>query len=266
MRTFSFIIFKAHHILLSLVVISFLASACATSKKAAKTEDVSIDNAVAYKALLNGLDDRYPDYTSMASDIRLEADIDGESYRASGLIRHVRDQGVFLSVRKFGFELGRVLITQDSFYVLNRWEKEYIKEPIAIIEREYEIKGDFGLVEELLTGIPRISNYRKNERTIIDQGAHRVDVSSVHKDIDLTMWIEPDNHIRQAYYQDNLDRGIMMSYDDERKNKVVIERELRTENIEDNEIYVKLGFKNPRFNATTLPAFTIPSHYSRRMM
>ncbi len=245
--------------------IGMLTISCSTKKKVADSKVA--EDALSYKYLLSDLDKQYPDYSSMASDIRLHAHIDGSSYRVNGLIRHVRDKGVFILVRKLGFEIGRVLITKDSFFVLNRWEKEYIKEPISVLEQEYEVKGDFNLVEELLTGIPQVSSYKKNHKTTIEGGTHRVEVPSVYNDIELIMWIEEgSNHIRQAYYEDISDRGILMTYQSARKNKVVIERELRTENIEDNEIHIKLAYKNPKFNSTSLPTFTIPSHYSRRLM
>ena len=249
--------------------ISLVVLACSTTKKTSKTDIGSENKSATYKNLLSGTKKDYPTYTSMASDIRLDADIDGSSYRASGVVRHVRNEGVFVSVKKLGFEIGQVLLTPDSFFVLNRWEKEYIKEPISIIENEYQIKGEYAMVEELLTGIPQVDNFKKNSRSIIENGNHRLETPSVYSNIDLTLWIAGSGQeIIQAFYQDSYNRGVRMKYGSTRKNKLVIERELHTENIDDSDsdIHIKLAYKNPEFNKAKLPTFKIPSHYSRRRL
>lgn len=242
---------------------AMLIVAAACTNKTKPTVDNSAASATTYRTLLKNYDKILPNYKSMASDIRLDASLDGSSYRASGLIRHVRDEGLFVSVKKLGFEIGQVLITPDSFFVLNRWDKEYVKEPISIIEEQYKIKGEFAMVEELLTGLPVISSYKKNAKSTIENGHHRLETPSAYDDIDLVVWISGDTQpVRQAYYQDGKSRGIRMKYNNETKNEVVIERELHTENIEE-EVHVKLEYRNPSFNDAKLPTFRIPSHYTR---
>ena len=239
--------------------------ACNTTKNKDKT--IGEAKPTTFKSLLGDLSKNYPSYKSMASDIKLEADIDGSSYKATGLVRHVPDKGLFISVKKFGFEIGQVLMTKDSFFVLNRWEKEYIREPISIIEREYNIRGDYLMVEELLTGIPRVGEYRKQTKSIIENDFHRADVASIYKGINLAVWLtNPSHEVAQALYQDRSTRGVRMKYGMETKNNLILERELHTENIEDNDIHIKLNYRNPLFNKAKLPEFNIPSHYSRRRM
>jgi hypothetical protein len=246
-------------IILATIVVIF---SCSTRKKTTTTV-ASPEN---YKNVLGNFEDQYPDYKSMSSDIRLNASLEGSSYSASGLVRHVRDEGIFISVKKIGFEIGQVLITHDSFFVLNRWEKEFIREPISMIEHEYQIKGEFAMIEELLTGIPQISSFKKNEKTVVDAGRHRVELSSRYQNIDLTLWLEAGNNLlSQAYYQDDRARGVRMKYGPTMINKVVKERELHTENIDD-EVHIKLEYRNPEFDQTSLPLFNIPSHYTRRRM
>ena len=251
--------------LLYLFCIPIFLFSCTASKKTSNTTGAVKESS--YKNLLSTLNNSYPDYKSMASDIKLAADINGTSYRATGLVRHVHRQGIFISVKKLGFEIGQVLLTPDSFFVLNRWDKEYIKEPISIVEDEFQVKGEYGMVEELLTGIPRTTGYKKNDKSSIENGTHRAVVPSIYKDIDIILWLEDQHHeVVQAYYQDFSERGVRMKYSNERRNKLVIERELHTENIDDNDLHIKLEYKNPTFDKAKLPTFNIPSHYSRRRM
>ena len=248
------------------IILTFLAFVILSCSASKKTTTTKASSPTSYKNVLRNFEDQYPDYRTMSSDIKLHADFDGSSYSASGALYHVRNEGIFITVKKLGFEIGRVLITNDSFFVLNRWEKEFIREPISIIEQEYQIKGEFGLVEELLTGVPHISSFKKNEKTVIDAGRHRAEVPSIYTNIDLTLWLEGgDNQISQAYYQDDKARGVRMKYSPSIINKVIKERELHTENIDD-EVHIKLEYKNPEFDRTSLPSFTIPSHYTRRRM
>lgn len=245
--------------LLSAGLMVFLS--CSTSKKTVSTE---AEKPLPYKRLLTELDHEYPEYSSMKSDIRLNVSIDGTSYSATGKFIHVRDKGIFASVRKLGFEIGRVLITQDSFFLINRWERMYVSEPLSVLEREYDVRGDFSLIEELLTGLPRTDSYVKNKKSIVESGMHRANVPSLYTGIQLILWLSGGNHeVLQAYYSDDMKRGIRMKYNDEKENNVILVRELHTENIEDGELHVKLEFRNPEFEDVSLPTFTIPSHYTR---
>lgn len=251
-----------HRYFYCFILLGFLlVTACNNKVKPTKEEGAT--GTVTYRSLLKDYNKNIPTYTSMASDIRLDATLDGSNYRATGLVRHVRDEGLFISVKKLGFEIGQVLITPDSFYVLNRWEKEYVQEPISIIEDQYGIKGEFAMVEELLTGLPIITSYKKNTKSVVENGYHRIETPSAYERIDLVVWLSDDKQpVRQAHYQDDKARGIRMKYNQNSADNVVIERELHTENIDD-EVHVKLIYRNPEFNKTSLPAFRIPSHYDR---
>jgi len=250
---------------LQIFLFLFLAAlvSCNTTKN---TTTTAPEGSESYKKVLGGLDNITPNYKSMSSPIKLDADIGDASYRASGEIRHVRNEGVYISVKKLGFEIGHVLITQDSFFVLNRWEKEYIREPIAIVEKEYQIRGEFEMVEELLTGLPQFKSYKKNDISPFEAGRHRVELESLYDNIGLTMWLGNNSQpVEQAVYADDYDRGVRMKYQSAQTNKLVVERELHTVNIDD-EIHVKLEYRNPEFNKTTLPTFQVPSHYTRRSL
>ncbi len=247
-------------LLFSIVCLVALISCKSTSK----TGKTVVEKPISYKKILSDYSDRMPDYESMKSDIKLDADLDNASYRASGEIRHVRGKGVFISVKKIGFEIGRVWITPDSFFVLNRWDKEYVREPISVIEESYQIKGEYDMVEEILTGIPKLGPFVKSDKTTVEGEYHRIDLPSYYRNIDLVLWLDSAKQaVRQAYYQDDKGRGVRMKYQAEAEQKLIIERELHTENIDD-EIHVRLIYKNPTFNRTLLPVFDVPSHYTRR--
>ena len=76
-----------------------------------------------------------------------DLDIGGTAY-----LRLHRDQAIWISVKKFGFEGARALIRPDSFFLYNRLESEYTAEPLSYLEEKYKIPARFDLLQEIFFG------------------------------------------------------------------------------------------------------------------
>jgi Domain of unknown function (DUF4292) len=72
----------------------------------------------------------------------------------SGNIYWERDQKIWVTLRKFGFEGMRVLITPDSCIVLNRLEKTALIRDAAWLESQYGIADGFAMLQAMLTNAP----------------------------------------------------------------------------------------------------------------
>ncbi|MBB4079753.1 hypothetical protein GGR28_002380 [Lewinella aquimaris] len=87
-------------------------------------------------------------------DAKAKVDLESEKLNIGGTayIRIHRDEAIWMSVKKFGFEGARALIRPDSFFLYNRLENEYIAEPLSYIEEKYKIPARFDLLQEIFFG------------------------------------------------------------------------------------------------------------------
>jgi hypothetical protein len=73
----------------------------------------------------------------------------------SGNLYWERDKLIWMSLKKFGFEGMRVLITPDSVIVLNRLEKTVMIKEAAWLESKYGIVDGFSMIQAMLLNQPR---------------------------------------------------------------------------------------------------------------
>ena len=84
--------------------------------------------------------------------------VDLPEFKGSGTYRMYlqRDKALWMQVTKFGFEVGRVLITPDSLIALNRMQNTYIKGGIKDIERIFGTSVNFDQLQYLIWGLPPV--------------------------------------------------------------------------------------------------------------
>ncbi len=70
----------------------------------------------------------------------------------NGVFRMKKDELIWGSFKKFGFEAVRLKITPDTMWVLNRLQKEVIVEPMSRIEKMTGVPLTFQDVEQILLG------------------------------------------------------------------------------------------------------------------
>ena len=88
----------------------------------------------------------------MNAKAKVDLDSDKLSIGGTAYIRLHRDEAIWLSVRKFGFEGARALIRPDSFFLINKLEGEYIAEPLSYVEEKYKVPARFDLLQEIFFG------------------------------------------------------------------------------------------------------------------
>ena len=69
-------------------------------------------------------------------------------------IRLRRDSVIWMNVKKVSVEAGRVLITPDSLYFINRLDNQYAITSLAYARERLGLPGDFGQLQDLLLGNP----------------------------------------------------------------------------------------------------------------
>ena len=69
-------------------------------------------------------------------------------------IRLRRDSVIWMNVKKVSVEAGRVLITPDSLYFINRLDNQYAVASLDYARERLGLPGDFGQLQDLLLGNP----------------------------------------------------------------------------------------------------------------
>ena len=118
-------------IILSLITIAALLTACGTSRKAAGNlpNVQTTTTADPVDAVIATLGDWQTLQTG--GNITLNA---GSSFSSSIQVRMVRDQAIYISLRPLlGIEVGKLLITADSVYAVDKMHKRYVAEKVSLL-------------------------------------------------------------------------------------------------------------------------------------
>ncbi len=81
---------------------------------------------------------------------QLEVDHEGTHFDAAISVKSVRDSACTISLKKLGIELSRVLISRDSFVLLDRTQQIYYSGSIEELMDTYHLPIDFYMLQDLL--------------------------------------------------------------------------------------------------------------------
>ena len=124
-------------ILLSLITMAVMTTACGTFKKTTTAPGTSTPTTTPPATVsvdpIDGIITTLGDWRTMQTggNIKLNA---GSSFSSSIQVRMVRDQAIFISLRPMlGIEVGKLVITADSLYAVDKIHKRYIAEKVSIL-------------------------------------------------------------------------------------------------------------------------------------
>lgn len=130
-----------------------LLASCGTRKKNTNSGD-DIAQLTAAEQVMQKLEGNH--FSADWMDARASMKLESPQLNASGTayIRLEKDKRLWVSVKKFGFEAARALITPDSFYVINRLSNEYSADPLTYVTDRFGIPARFDLLQEIVLGNP----------------------------------------------------------------------------------------------------------------
>ncbi len=261
---------RAKFIPLFLLGTIFLLGSCKSSK------DGTSESGKLKKRSANYLLDKMERYNGTADWFLAKGDIkliDGSgTTKGSVQIRMKQDSAIWMSVRKLGFEGGRLMVTPDSVYLVNRLDKNYM------------IKS-FDYVREL-SGLPdtgdNLEDFRKLYKLILGQA---VRISDKKPDVD----IKKSNYVLTEEYQ-GLISDIFLNGEtyltekvkmfQSRENRelacsfgkfktegeglvIPYEREIKIFTRETGKLEVEMDFSRVAVNKPSTLSFRIPDDYAR---
>ncbi len=69
-------------------------------------------------------------------------------------IRIKKDSLIWISARKLGFEIARMMISMDSVWLMDRINSQYFAGDYAFFSSKFNVDADYNLIESLLLGNP----------------------------------------------------------------------------------------------------------------
>ncbi|HHT03786.1 MAG TPA: DUF4292 domain-containing protein [Bacteroidales bacterium] len=125
---------------LGIIIVSMVLGlgSCKTVKDAGKVE----------RSVLRDIKETDPVFKSY--NAKLDIEYGGMTY--SGTIRMMKDEAIWISAGKFGFEGARLLITKDSVWFMNKLEREYFAGDYDFFRRILGFKVSYDMVEGLILG------------------------------------------------------------------------------------------------------------------
>ena len=121
-------------IILSLITIAALLTACGTSRQAAVTlPDGQTTTTTTTGDPVDAVIATLGDWQTLQTggNITLNA---GSNFSSSIQVRMVRDQAIYISLRPMlGIEVGKLLITADSLYAVDKVHKRYVAEKVSLL-------------------------------------------------------------------------------------------------------------------------------------
>ncbi|MEM7572987.1 MAG: DUF4292 domain-containing protein [Bacteroidota bacterium] len=201
-------------------------------------------------------------------DARARVRIESPDMNVGGtaFIRLKRDEWVWASVKKFGFEAARVLVTPDSVYVINRLDNSYSIEPLSYLESRYKMPARFDLLQQVVIGNPIFFDRDLAHETTTEQ--HRLFGKSSRWESDY--WLDLDTYSlqRMRLAEVGSDRSLDLELSDFRdvglKNGFSHERIVSIDAPDTGNSRVELSFNRLTVNEPIDYVFDIPDRFERQ--
>jgi hypothetical protein len=213
------------------------------------------------EALLGKLLETKAPYTWFAGNGQGKIDWDGQRLGARFNVRILRDSVIWIQITKLGFEVGRMYVTRDSAFVVNRIEHSYGLYRTEEFLEEYNVPADFDMFASVFTGGAFIPTLRDPNIGIDEESVH-IDGREGTK---AWYWFDEGGKLNRSMITDPYDRNWSAAYGDYRRvdrgdwpfvrsNTLTIEGESSVFDLEYSEIEIDVP--------QTFP-FSIPSHYEK---
>lgn len=163
-----------------IITLVMLMTACGTAKKATVTNPtgnttqqttVQTQTTTHYDEIIATLGT----WQTMQTGGSLTIDV-GSSFSSGVQVRMVRDEAIFISLRPMlGIEVGRLLITADSIYVIDKVHKRYAAEKVSLLTAGLPITvstvQDMFLGRPFIIGQGTLNQANKEKATLTNDGA-----------------------------------------------------------------------------------------------
>ena len=253
----------------SFLVFAFTFQSC----KSIKTPDGTVIKNRSTAYLLKRLNQNKMDVNWFSAKAKVSIETPDDRVSATANIRLRKDSVIWMNVRKLGVEAARVLIDQDSVYIIDRINNEYAIKSYDFIDRQFNLsalsggqKLDFALLQNFLLGNPQFFSFEKVDAEIED---YKYLIAGSFRNLSSQYWIEPAQYfLTKMFFQDTeKDRSFSVDMADYKplsnQKEFAYLRNLNVKSKETGDISVGLKFSNVEINTAKTIRFSIPSRYKK---
>ncbi len=189
-------------------------------------------------------------------------DWDDSRLSAKVNVRIRKDSVIWVQISKLGIEVGRMLVTPDSAYFINRIDRTYSSYGTAQFFKKYNLPADFDMFSKVFTGgayiPPSITNMviESDGALLLESGSG---VSARHW-LDVTFQLirsqvmDPNHHEWSAAYGNYTSVNTGQKFPFHRANTIVIDGKANLFDLDYTSVQVNIPQELP---------FSIPSNYEK---
>ena len=244
------------------VISCLLIMKCTPTKLAAGDSPKVLKNVSEASALLDivrATDMPYSWYSATGTGM---IDWDGQRLSAKVIVRIKNDSAIWVQISKLGFEVGRMLVTPDSSFFINRLEQSYAAYRTNDFFKKYNLPADFDMFSKVFTGgayVPPVltKTVIENDGALYLESGQQVSARHwIDTDMKLirSLVMDPNKHVWNADYSSYQQVNSGQLFPFHRGNSLTIDGTTNLFTLDYSSIEVNVAQELP---------FSIPSHYEK---
>jgi hypothetical protein len=262
------------------VVLMVMTAGCRPAKKVQRIEQSiskkdtavtvivtpAIDSFSIVRNIVDSINKRRIDFTTFSAKIKVDYEGKEGSDQATAYVRIQKDSIIWLSLTgALGIEGYRLIISKDSFRLMNKLKKKIQYRSIAYLQEITEVPFDFHSLQDVIIGNPvfidsNIVSYRNTENGLLV-----LMIGNVFKNL---LTIENDDYRIMHSKLDDVNtlrnRTCDITYDAyEKKDDFYFSTKRRISVAEKSKLDINIEFKQYNFNKPQDYPFNIPKNYKR---
>ena len=210
------------------------------------------------------LEQLQPEFNTLSAKLKIDAQLPDQHLKLTASLRMKRDSAIWMNFKKFGIEMGRMLITPDSAFFINRLDRTYFAERLEDLAKAFQIPADFGQLQSLLIGYPLSAE--QAELSLVP-GAYLL----IRKGPELedTLRLAAGSFLPEKWsiFHPNSGLSAQMSFDNyqklDKQHFFSYFRVLEAAAMPGEDMQIALEFAKLTLNEEVNMSFRIPGHYER---
>lgn len=237
-------------------------AACAGKKNISKGDEPIKSSSPEMAAMMKKVMETQLPYTWFAASGQGKIDWDGQRLSARINVRILHDSIIWVQIQKLGFEIGRMMVTPDSAFFINRFERSYAIYRTEDFLEEYNVPADFDMFSRVFTAgayVPetiKMSNLELDGSVLFEstsgmQARHWFDASSL---LIRSLITDPLAREWSSVYANYQKTNSGQRFPFKRSNTLIIDGQPNIFDLEYTEMTIDVPQEFP---------FSIPSHYEK---
>lgn len=243
-----------------LVLISFSFFSCKTGRSIIRTENFNnlSDSLIMDKLAGTNLNFNYLKFDCDIKFTTSENEIEGNAE-----VRMKKDEYIWILAKKFGFEIARVMIRPDSFFLLDRFNRSFTAESLDYISKTYGLPFSFNDLQHFLAGNNFVTGQQLKSRSF---SADNITIETTGSNFSVSYILNNDFYTTFARIFDDFNKSIEINYSDFRnygKRKLPDTRLYKYQGNPAENYVIEIRIRELLIDKPHIIKFEIPSDYEK---